>query len=131
MELLIKGVYRGAIPLGIMLINSLSSKLQGLTDDAYAYFIYGLIIFFLGLASVIYQINQWSFLKQIIVHYLVMLMTVFPTLLLSGFYPLDSLKDLLNVYLQFNKVGIILFLTTYLISYFISRNNMKNNGTAI
>ena len=131
MELLIKGVYRGAIPLGIMLIISLSSKFQGLSDDAYAYFIYGLIIFFLGLASVIYQINQWSFLKQIIVHYLVMLMTVFPTLLLSGFYPLDSLKDLLNVYLQFNKVGIILFLTTYLISYFISRNNMKNNGTAI
>lgn len=127
MELLIKGVYRGAIPLGIMWIISLSSKFQGLSDDAYEYFIYGLIIFFLGLASVIYQINQWSFLKQIIVHYLVMLMTVFPTLLLSGFYPLDSLKDLLNVYLQFNKVGVILFLTTYL----ISRNNMKNNGTAI
>ena len=97
MELLLKGLYRGFIPLGIMLIISLSSKLQGLTDDANSYFYYGLIFFFLGLASVIYQMNEWSFPKQIIVHYLVMLLTVFPTLLISGFYPLNSFNDLLPV----------------------------------
>ena len=128
MELLLKGVYRGFIPFGIMLIISLTSKLQGLTDEANSYFYYGLIFFFLGLASVIYQMNEWSFPKQIIVHYLVMLMTVFPTLLISGFYPLNSFNDLLQVYVQFNKAGIILFTVTYLISYLFSLKKVKDNG---
>ena len=128
MELLLKGLYRGLIPFGIMLIISLSSKLQGLTADAKSYFYYGLIFFFLGLASVIYQINEWSFPKQIIIHYLVMLMTVFPTLLISGFYPLNSFNDLLQVYVQFNKAGIILFTVTYLISYLFSLKKVKDNG---
>ena len=113
--------------MGILLIISLSYKLQGQSDDSSAYFFYGLIAFFLGLASIIYQIEQWSFLKQIFARYMAMLITVFPTLLLSGFYPLDSLKDVFDVYLQFNKVGIILFLTTYFISYFISRRNSSNS----
>ena len=128
MELLLKGLYRGFIPFGIMLILSLSSKLQGLTDDANSYFYYGLIFFFLGLASVIYQMNEWSFPKQIIVHYLVMLLTVFPTLLISGFYPLNSFNDLLQVYVQFNKAGIILFTVTYLISYLFSLKTAKDKG---
>ena len=128
MELLLKGLYRGFIPFGIMLIISLSSKLQGLTADAKSYFYYGLIFFFLGLASVIYQMNEWSFPKQIIVHYLVMLMTVFPTLLISGFYPLNSFNDLLHVYVQFNKAGIILFTVTYLISYLFSLKTAKDKG---
>ncbi|KMY46245.1 hypothetical protein AC622_20330 [Bacillus sp. FJAT-27916] len=127
MQLLLNGLYRGSIPLGILLIISLSYKLQGQSDDSSAYFFYGLIAFFLGLASVIYQIKQWSFLKQIFAHYMAMLITVFPTLLLSGFYPLDSFKDVFDVYLQFNKVGIILFLTIYFIEYVISRRNSSNS----
>lgn len=130
MQLLLKGLYRGSIPLGILLIISLSYKLQGQSEDSSVYFFYGLIAFFLGVTSVIYQIEQWSFLKQIFAHYMAMLITVFPTLLLSGFYPLDSFKDVFDVYLQFNKVGIILFLTTYFISYFASRKN-SNNSTSI
>lgn len=127
LQLLLTGLYRGSIPLGILLIISLSYKLQGQSDDSSAYFFYGLIAFFLGSASVIYQIEQWSFLKQIFAHYIAMLITVFPTLLLSGFYPLNSFKDVFDVYLQFNKVGIILFLTIYFIEYVISRRNSSNS----
>ncbi|WP_083443573.1 DUF3021 family protein [Ornithinibacillus contaminans] len=46
-------------------------------DTSSIFFFYGLIAFFLGLTSVIYQIEQWSFLKQIIAHYLVMLKILF------------------------------------------------------
>jgi hypothetical protein len=32
-----------------------------------------------------------------------------PTLLLSGFYQLDSFRDAVNVFFLFKKVGVILF----------------------
>jgi len=115
MKLLLKGLIRGVIPLSLLLILSLYNKFQGLVANVDIFLFYGLIAFFLGGASVLYEIKQWSFAKQILVHYLVMLMTVFPTLLLSGFYQLHSFEDVLKVYFQFNKIGLILFLSTYLI----------------
>ena len=82
-----------------------------------------MIVFFLGLTSVIYQIGHWRFSKKIIVHYGAMLMTVFPTLLLSGFYQLNSFMDIVRVYIEFNLAGILLFTLTYLnLSW--SRNSM-------
>ena len=115
MNLLLKGLVRGGFPFIFLLLFSLWNKLQGDIDTSNVFFFYGLIAFFLGLTSVIYQINQWSFLKQIFAHYMAMLVTVFPTVLLSGFYPLNSFADVVKVYLQFNKVGIILFFSTYFI----------------
>lgn len=114
MELFLKGLKRGGIAFTILLILSLWARFQG--ASGLANFIYGIIFFFLGLTSVIYEIRQWSFLKQILAHYLAMLVTVFPTLLLSGFYPVDSYRDVMMVYLQFNKVGVMLFLLSYFIS---------------
>ena len=90
MNLFLKGLIRGVILFVFLLIISLWTKFQGSVDTSNAFFFNGVIAFFLGLTSVIYQINQWSFKKQIIAHYIVMLITVFPTLLLSGFYPLNS-----------------------------------------
>ena len=116
MKIFLTGLIRGVIPIIFLLIISLWSEFQGSEVNSKIFFYYGLIAFFLGFASVIYQIRQWSFLKQILVHYMAMLITVFPTLLLSDFYPLNSFGDVLKVYLLFNKVGIILFLITYFIS---------------
>ncbi|WP_456270934.1 DUF3021 family protein [Bacillus sp. AK031] len=115
MNLFSKGLVRGGIPLVVLLLFCLWNKVQGSAEASNVFFYYGLIAFFLGLTSVIYQIDHWSFSKQIIAHYLSMLITVFPTLLLSGFYPLNSFSDLVKVYLEFNKAGIILFFSTYLI----------------
>ena len=126
MNLLKKGLIRGVIPLMIVIIFSLLWGLfQGSSDVSNQLLFFGSIAFFLGLASVIYEIEQWRFLKQIIVHYLVMLVTVFPTLLLSGYYPLSSFIDVLNVYFLFNKMGLLLFLSTYLIFKWRHRAYMK------
>ncbi|MCA1065733.1 DUF3021 family protein [Rossellomorea sp. AcN35-11] len=112
MNLLIKGLMRGIILLAFFLFMSLWKTSP---DHSSIFYHYGLMAFFLGCASVVYEIKQWSFSKQIIVHYLVMLITVFPTLLLSGFHPLHTFGDVVKVFFQFNKVGIILFLVTYFI----------------
>ncbi|MGD6968129.1 DUF3021 family protein [Rossellomorea vietnamensis] len=113
MKLFLTGLIRGVIPFVILLIMSLWTKLQGSVETSNTFFFYGVIAFFLGLTSIIYQINQWSFKKQIITHYGAMLITVFPTLLFSGFYPLNSFVDLLKIYLNFNLTGIMLFFLSY------------------
>lgn len=87
--------------------------MQGQVEESSVFFFYGVIAFFLGLSSVIYEIPQWPFSKQILAHYGVMLVTVFPTILFSGFYPLNSVTDLARIFLEFNTAGIILFVSTY------------------
>ncbi|MGD7025262.1 DUF3021 domain-containing protein [Rossellomorea vietnamensis] len=124
MSLLLRGLVRGGIPFVILLILSLWNKSQGQTETSSVFFFYGLIAFFLGLTSIIYQINQWSFFKQILAHYTAMLITVFPTLLLSGFYPLSSFTDVVKIYFEFNITGVILFFGTYIV-FNIRRNNSR------
>lgn len=116
MKLFLKGLTRGTIPCSVMFTMSLWNYFQGSTTDARTFFFNGLIILFLGIASVIYEINRWNFSKQIIIHYITMLLTVFPILLLSGYYPLSSFGDFLNLFFLFNKVGLMLFVATFIIS---------------
>ncbi|MBC5636723.1 DUF3021 family protein [Ornithinibacillus sp. BX22] len=123
MNLLLKGLIRGVIPFVLLLIISLWNRLQGSVEESNAFFFYGVVVFFLGLTSVIYEINHWKFSKQILAHYGAMLITVFPTLLLSGFYSLNSFVDLVKVYLEFNITGIVLFFSTYLIFKLIRKLN--------
>lgn len=121
MHLFLNGLIRGSVPFIVLLLISIWSRLQGSADTSKVFLFYSLIAFFLGLASVIYQIKQWNFLKQIVAHYIVMLITVFPTLLLLGSYPLNSFGDVLKVYLQFNKVGLILLFSSFLIIKLFSK----------
>lgn len=116
MKLFLKGLTRGTIPFIFMLTMSLWNYFQGSSTDARTFLFNGLIILFLGIASVIYEIRDWSFSKQITIHYITMLLTVLPILLLSGYYPLNSFSDLLDVFLLFNKVGLMLFVATFIIS---------------
>jgi len=124
MKLFLKGLIRGTLSCAVMLSMYAWNNFQGNADDAKAFLFYGFMALFLGLASIIYEIKQWSFRKQIIVHYLTMLITVFPMLLLSGYYKTGSFGAIFHVFLQFNKVGVILFVTTALISKV--RNSFKN-----
>ncbi|TCI51390.1 DUF3021 family protein [Exiguobacterium sp. SH5S13] len=110
------GLIRGSGLFAGFLILALWQNLNGDDSAARSFLFYGVIAFFLGLTSVIYQIQDWRFSKQILAHYGAMHVTVLPTTLLSGFYPLNSLQDLLHVYIQFNLTGFILFTTTFFIS---------------
>lgn len=123
MKLLSSGMKRGGIPLIPFLLISLWFRFQELTALSHNVFFYGVIVFFLGTASIVYEVRQWSFKKQILIHYWIMLVTVYPTLLLSGFYPRDSFRDLVNVFFVFNMAGVILFFTTYLVFRWRNRNH--------
>lgn len=113
MQLFFKGLIRGVILCTIWLI--IRVLINGFENNWNLYIFNMVISFILGFASIIYEIEKWSFPKQIIAHYMTMLITVFPTMLLSGFYPLNSFNDLLHVYMQFNKAGIFLFLLTFFV----------------
>lgn len=129
MNLLKKGLIRGLIPFILFTVTSLIwTQFLGASAISKSLLFYGLIAFFLGVASVIYEVERWRFIQQIVVHYLVMLGTVFPTLLLSGAYPVDSIRDVARVYFLFNQMGLILFLSTYFLFKWRNRAYMREQS---
>ncbi|MFC4684142.1 DUF3021 family protein [Exiguobacterium sp. s149] len=71
--------------------------------------VYGVMAFFLGLTSVIYEVRRWSFPKQIFIHWATMHVTILPLVIFSGFLPVTSLQEALLTYLKFNVSGLVLF----------------------
>ncbi|WP_214763360.1 DUF3021 family protein [Exiguobacterium sp. s141] len=88
---------------------------NGSMEGVHNMLVYGGMAFFLGLTSVIYEVRQWSFRKQILIHWITMHVTILPLVIFSGFLPVTSLQDALLVYLKFNMSGLILFSSSYLI----------------
>ena len=111
-----KAILRGIIPLIIMTIISIIMKYQGIDPfQVRGTFIVGIIIASVAAASVIYEIENWSFFKQSVIHFLIMLVTVLPCLYISGWYKLNNVLDYVKVFGIFLFVGIVL----WTISYFI------------
>ena len=111
-----KVIFRGMIPFVIMTSLAILMRLQGL--DAFqvkSTFLVGIIATTIASASVIYEIEKWSLVKQSIIHFIIMLFTVLPCLLVSGWYKLVSILDYLTVIGQFLLVGILLWSIAYVI----------------
>lgn len=108
--LVTKALLRGGIPLIIMEGIALLLYFQGEYSDAKGTFIASLIAFFVGAATVIYNIDHWSFTKRSIVHFSIMLVTVYPILLLSGWFTISSIQDAFKILLFFILVGIVIWL---------------------
>lgn len=117
MAIFLKGLKRVLLLFSFMSILAILFYWFDMTNNAKASLFYGFILLFLGMASIIYEIKKWSFKKQIIIHYLIMLITIFPTLLVSGYFPLNSLQDLVRIFIRFNKTGLTLFAVTFINSY--------------
>jgi len=105
-----QALLRGGIPLIIMVGISFILYLQGKDADAKGTFFASLIAFFVGAATIIYNIDHWSLTKQSGVHFLIMLVTVYPILLVSGWFNIASLLDALKVFLVFISVGVVIWL---------------------
>ncbi|MBW9213029.1 MULTISPECIES: DUF3021 family protein [Terrabacteria group] len=111
-----KAIIRGIIPLIIMTTLSIIMKYQGIdVFQVKGTFLVGIIATSIAAASVIYEIEKWSLLKQSIVHFIIMFLTVFPCLLISGWYELNSALDYLKVFGMFLLVGIVLWSVAYFI----------------
>ncbi|HFU3802038.1 TPA: DUF3021 family protein, partial [Streptococcus suis] len=106
----------GLIPFIIMSAISMIMKIQKIdTFQIRSTFIVGIILSCVLAASVIYEIENWSLAKQSIIHFIVMSFTVFPCLLLSGWFEVNTFLDCFKVFAIFSSVGIVLWGVSYLI----------------
>ena len=113
-----RAIIRGIIPFIIMTAISLMMKYQGVdVFQVKSTFLVGIIVTSVAAASVIYEIENWSLLKQSVVHFVIMLVTVFPCLLVSGWFKLNNILDYIKVFGIFLFAGVVL----WSIAYFIFR----------
>ncbi len=78
------------------------------------FLLYSLMGFILGAASIVYSYRDWSFTKQIIVHFALMLITILPLLLIWQVY-FTGHTDFMKVFASFLKVGFIFIILTVIL----------------
>ncbi|WP_240510234.1 DUF3021 family protein [Virgibacillus profundi] len=115
-----KALLRGGIPFIIMSGIALLLYFQGKYSDAKGTFVVSLIAFFVGAASIIYNIEHWSLTKQSAVHFVIMLITIYPILLLSGWFTITSVFDAFKIFILFVFVGIILWSVLFTLAIIFS-----------
>lgn len=115
-NLILQALKRGLIPLLVMTVLSIIMVLQSVDENNIkGTLITGIIMSIIAAVSVIYEIKTWSLKKQSIIHFLVMLFTVYPLLLISGWYKLSSPLDYVGVFGSFLCCGIVFWLLGYII----------------
>lgn len=116
MHYILSAGIRGAIPFVIMSTLSGIMKLQHIDDySVNSTFITGLIIAAVAATSVIYDIKSWTLARQSVVHFLIMLVTIYPCLVFSGWFSTKSILDLVKIFGFFLVVGIILWTLSYIL----------------
>ncbi len=116
MNYILSAIIRGSIPFIIMSLLSGIMKFQRLDDyQVKSTFITGLIVTAVVAASVIYEVESWSLIKQSIIHFLSMLLTVYPCLVFSNWFPNKMVLDLVKIFGLFLIVGIILWAVAYIL----------------
>jgi hypothetical protein len=108
-KLIRKSLIRGGIPFVILEIFAVALYFQEKYADSNDLFWGGFLILTLGAATVIYNIDNWSLPKQSIAHFSIMFLTVYPILLLSGWYPVTSFVDAFSVFITFLISGVVIF----------------------
>lgn len=116
MHYILSAIIRGGIPFAIMSILSGIMKLQHIDNySVQSTFLTGLIITAVAATSVIYDVKGWSLTKQSLIHFLIMLITVYPCLVLSNWFPNKTIIDLAKIFALFLVVGIVLWTVSYIL----------------
>jgi len=116
MNYILSAIIRGSIPFIIMSLLSGIMKFLRLDDfQIKSTFITGLIVTSVVAASVIYEVESWSLIKQSNIHFLIMLLTVYPCLVFSNWFPNKMALDLVKIFGLFLVVGIILWTVAYIL----------------
>ncbi|WP_368498752.1 DUF3021 domain-containing protein [Herbiconiux sp. A18JL235] len=115
MRLPVRATLLAGIPLVVMSTIGVVLLAQGKTDDGRATLAVGVIVAATAGASVVYQVERWSLRTQTAVHFAIMLVTVLPALLLSGWFPLDTAWGYLAVVATFLATGLLLWIVFYVI----------------
>ncbi|MFC3419521.1 DUF3021 family protein [Salinicoccus hispanicus] len=107
--LILNSLLRGGIAFIIMGGIALLLYFQGDYSNARSTFLVAIIVFLVAAASVIYDLDHWTLFKRSIIHSLVMVITIYPILLLSGWFSVSSMSDALWILLLVLLVGAVLW----------------------
>lgn len=111
-----KAIIRGIIPFAIMTAIALIMKYQGVDQmQVRSTFVVGIIVACVAATFGIYDIEGWSLWKQSLLHFGIMLVTVYPCLLWSGWFELKGFVDYLKVFGFFVLWGLVLWTVAYFV----------------
>ncbi|WAP51386.1 DUF3021 domain-containing protein [Arthrobacter sp. ATA002] len=113
MKLWGQAALRGGIPLVIMSGISAALYAQGQTADGRSTLFAALIFGVVSAASVLYDVEKWTLLRQTVVHFALMVGTVLPLLFLSGWFPTRTASDYLAIVGTFLVVGLVLWTAAF------------------
>ncbi|MBM7411580.1 hypothetical protein JOE38_001403 [Clavibacter michiganensis] len=114
-RLLLRAALLGGIPLVAMSAIGAHLLASGQTADGRSTLAVGVIVAATAAGSLLYQVDRWSLTRQSITHFALMLVTVLPALLLSGWFPVDTAGGVLAVVGIFLATGLVLWTTLYLV----------------
>ncbi|WP_241534569.1 DUF3021 domain-containing protein [Clavibacter michiganensis] len=120
-RLLLRAALLGGIPLVIMSAIGTYLLASGQTADGRSTLAVGVIVAATAAGSLLYQVDRWSLTRQSITHFALMLVTVLPALLLSGWFPVDTAGGVLAVVGMFLAAGLVLWTTLYLVMTAVER----------
>ncbi|MFT7712199.1 DUF3021 domain-containing protein [Clavibacter tessellarius] len=120
-RLLLRAVLLGGIPLAVMSAIGAYLLHDGQTADGRSTLAVGVIVAATAAGSLLYQVPGWSLPRQSVAHFALMLVTVLPTLLLSGWFPVDTAGGVLAVGGIFLAAGLVLWTTLYLVMTAVER----------
>jgi hypothetical protein len=111
----------GGIPLVVMTAIGAYLLHAGQTADGRSTLAVGVIVAATAAGSLLYQVPGWSLPRQSVTHFVLMLVTVLPALLLSGWFPVDTAGGVLAVVGIFIAAGLVLWTTLYLVMTAVER----------
>jgi len=120
-RLLLRAVLLGGIPLAVMSAIGAYLLHDGQTADGRSTLAVGVIVAATAAGSLLYQVRGWSLPRQSVAHFALMLATVLPALLLSGWFPVDTAGGVLAVVGIFLAAGLVLWTTLYLVMTAVER----------
>ncbi|NYF97286.1 DUF3021 family protein [Janibacter cremeus] len=105
-------------------VMGIALLVEGDSANARSTFAVGVIVAATSGASVIYGVDRWELPRQSAIHFTIMLCTVLPALILSGWFPLNSPLAYLVV------IGIFLItgLAIWLVMFFIFGVVLRGRG---
>jgi FtsH-binding integral membrane protein len=120
-RLLLRAALLGGIPLVVMSAIGAYLLASGQTADGRSTLAVGVIVAATAAGSLLYQVEGWSLTRGSVTHFALMLVTVLPALLLSGWFPVDTAGGVLAVVGIFLAAGLVLWTTLYLVMTAVER----------
>lgn len=114
-RLLLRAALLGGIPLVAMSAIGAHLLADGQAADGRSTLAVGVIVAATAAGSLIYQVDRWTLTRQSVTHFALMVATVLPALLLSGWFPMDTAGGVLAVVGIFLAAGLVLWTTLFLV----------------